>query len=196
MKKLILILLLLITGIGFSCRTGRAPKSNDPDIEKSIETYEIKPSVNAHIPKDGSGPVAGYTAETNPDTVMTFGRYGERVFVENGKVVNFIYDGVDPDKSYVMYESWDTGYYLTLVKKDEWVDAKFNKLCQIFIVGNPSLTRVNVPETMRYEQIIWTPRNDGTWELRIGTTERGCKSKSLDELQKMRGKGYENSVPK
>lgn len=177
-----------------SCQTGY--HANDPEIKENIDNYEIKVSQSARIPKDGSGPVAGFSAEAKPDTVITFTSLDDRVFVTNGNAVNFIYDGIDPDDTYIMYESWDDGYYLTLKSKMQGVDVKFHKLCQIFIVGNPSLTRIAVPTTMRYEQIIWTPRNDGTWELRIGSTERGCKSKSLDELQKVRDKGYESKIPK
>ena len=177
-----------------SCQTGY--HKNDPEIKENIDNYEITVSQSARIPKDGSGPVAGFSPEAKPDTVITFTGLDERVFVTNGNAVNFIYDGIDPDDTYIMYESWDDGYYLTLKSKMQGVDVKFHKICQIFIVGNPSLTRIAVPETMKYEQIIWTPRSDGTWELRIGSTERGCKSKSLDELQKVRDKKYESNVPK
>jgi hypothetical protein len=168
----------------------------EKEIESSIDTYEIKTSKSVYLPDDASGPIAGINLEENPDEIITFKSVGERIFVQNGKTVNFIYDGVDPDETYIMYESWDNGYYLTLIPKDERVNIKFEKLCQIFIVGNPSLTRLWIPDNLKYEQIIWTPRNDGTWELRIGTTERGCKSKSLDQLLKMRNHNYESGIPK
>lgn len=178
----------------FSCRTSYY--QNDPEIQQSIDNYEIKTSHSARIPKDGNGPIAGYIPEAKPDTIITFNTLDERVFVSNSKAVNFIYEGIDPDETYIMYESWEDGYYLTLKSRQEGVDVKFNKLCQIFIVGNPALTRISIPVAMRYEQVIWTPRNDGTWELRIGSTERGCKSRSLDDLQKARDKKYEGNVPK
>jgi len=194
MKKVVVFFLTLTFLV--SCQTGYQGYSDDPEIKENIENYDIQVSQSAKIPKDGSGPVAGFSPEVQPDTVITFTGLDDRVFVSNGNAVNFIYDGIDPDDTYIMYESWEGGYYLTLKKMTQGVDVKFQKICQIFIVGNPSLTRVAVPPSMRYEQIIWTPRSDGTWELRIGSTERGCKSKSLDELQKVRDKKYEGSVPK
>jgi len=169
---------------------------DDPEMKQYIQTYEIQASYSAKIPADGSGPIAGPTPLAKPDTVLTFTEINQRYFVPNGTDVNFIYDGIDPNETYIMYESWIDGYYLTIKNKYETVDVKFNKICQLFIVGNPSLTRISVPKTLKYEQIIWTPRSDGTWELRIGSTERGCKSKSLDELQKLRTKTYENNIPR
>ena len=49
---------------------------------------------------------------------------------------------------------------------------------------------------LKYEQVIWTPRKDGTWEVRIGTTERGCKSSALGNLKELRTKEYEKNIPK
>jgi len=198
MKHVLIILLLALQVSMFSCQTYRTQKDKDvvAEIEQSKSDYEIKPSMSVVIPKDGSGPIAGFTEASNSDVIITFSELGKPYFVQTGQTVNFIYEGVDPDDTYIMYESYGDGYNLTLRKKDDRVGVKFDKLCQLFIVGNPSLTNIKIPDNLKYEQIIWTPRTDGTWELRIGTTERGCKSKSLDELQKMRNKNYEGSVPK
>ncbi len=193
----ILMSLLVLTLFLSSCgQVYRESYQDDKEIQESINTYEIQTSYNAKIPDNGSGPITGVVPLENPDTVIIFTGLDDRFFVPNGKDVNFVYDGIDPDETYIMFESALDGYYLTLKNKYEGVDVKFNKICQLFIVGNPSLTRIQVPSTLKYEQIIWTPRKDGTWELRIGSTERGCKSKSLDELQKMRTKSYEEKVPK
>jgi hypothetical protein len=198
MKHLFIIMSLTMLLILFSCQTYRTQKDKEvaAEIEQSKNDYEVKPSKSVYIPKDGSGPVAGFSEANNSDVVITFSELGKPYFVQTGQTVNFIYEGVDPDDTYIMYESYGNGYNLTLRKKDDRVGVKFEKNCQLFIVGNPSLTSVRIPDNLKYEQIIWTPRIDGTWELRIGTTERGCKSKSLDELQKMRNKSYENAVPK
>jgi hypothetical protein len=199
MKKILILIALSSFIVLLSCQTGyRTQKDKEiaSEIEQTKNDYKITQSKSAVIPKDGSGPVAGFSEASNPDVIITFKEFGVPQFVENGKTANFIYEGIDPDDTYIMYESYGNGYNLTLRKIDERVAIKFEKLCQLFIVGNPSLTSIRIPENLRYEQIIWTPRTDGTWELRIGTTERGCKSKSLDELQKMRNKNYENSVPK
>ncbi|MFH1050535.1 MAG: hypothetical protein V1779_06340 [bacterium] len=180
------------------CQNYRTQRDKDvvAEIEQSKNDYDIRTSKSVVIPDDGSGPIAGFSEVSNPDVIITFSELGVPQFVENGKTANFIYEGVDPDDTYIMYESYGNGYNLTLRKKDDRVGVKFEKLCQLFIVGNPSLTSIRIPDNLKYEQIIWTPRTDGTWELRIGTTERGCKSKSLDELQKMRNKSYEGNVPK
>jgi len=196
-NKLFIISSLLIVTL-FGCQNYRTQRDKDvvAEIEQSKNDYEIRTSKSVYIPKDGSGPVAGFSDANNSDVIITFSELGVAQFIENGKTANFIYEGIDPDDTYIMYESYGNGYNLTLRKKDDRVGVKFEKLCQLFIVGNPSLTNVRIPDELKYEQIIWTPRTDGTWELRIGTTERGCKSKSLDELQKMRNKHYENSLPK
>lgn len=199
MKNLFIIISLAMLVIMLGCKTAyRTQKDRDvvAEIEQSKGDYEITSSKSAVIPKDGSGPIAGFTEASNSDVVITFSELGKPYFVETGQTVNFIYEGVDPDNTYIMYESYGNGYNLTLRRKDDRVGVKFEKLCQLFIVGNPSLTNIKIPDELKYEQIIWTPRTDGTWELRIGTTERGCKSKSLDELQKMRNKNYESNVPK
>ncbi len=199
MKAKILFLSVILAAFSLaSC--GKVYRENyeyDAANEESEEYYyDIKTSKSAVIPKDGSGPVTGFEPAPNPDKVITFTEVGQRIFVKNGSVVNFIYDGIDPDENYVMYESADGGYYLTLTPKDERIRVHFKKLCQIFVVGRPDLTIIDVPKNLRYEQIVWTPRADGTWELRIGTTQRGCSSEALNELQKMRTKKYERNVPK
>ncbi len=197
MKQIIfLTTVLLIVLMG--CQNYRTQRDKDivAEIEQSKNDYEIKTSKSVVIPNDGSGPIAGFSEASNSDMIITFSELGVPQYVENGKTANFIYEGVDPDDTYIMYESYGDGYNLTLRKKDDRVGVKFEKLCQLFIVGNPSLTSIRIPDNLKYEQIIWTPRIDGTWELRIGTTERGCKSKSLNDLIRVRDKNYEGNVPK
>ncbi len=196
MKNNIIKLAVILTSLlMFSCAN---VYRGDDDFQNSSEDYssDIQTTRTVYIPDDDSGPVAGFTPAESPDTVVTFSELGKRIFVKNGTTVNFIYDGIDPDDTYVKYESWEGGYYIQLMNKNQRVDVHFSKICQLFIVQNPSLTIVDVPRKLRYEQIIWTPREDGTWEVRIGTTERGCKSKSLQDLQKLRTKKYKNNVPK
>mgnify|MGYP005854188835 CR=1 FL=1 len=179
MKKIFIMFTITSVIAIFSCQTGyRTQKDKEiaSEIEQTKNDYKITPSKSVVIPKDGSGPVAGFSETSTPDIIITFKEFGVPQFIENGKTANFIYEGIDPDDTYIMYESYGNGYNLTLRKIDERVAVKFEKLCQLFIVGNPSLTSIRIPENLKYEQIIWTPRIDGTWELRIGSTERGCKS--------------------
>ena len=188
MKKIIYVTIAIITVFTLnSCVSGRGSAGESGDIETSKSVI---------IPKDGSGPIAGTTESANPDRVVHFGSVGEKVNVKTGEVVNFIYDGVDPDRTYVKYESTDEGYTLELAYRNDPVYITFKTICQSYIVSNPSLTNIEVPRELRFEQIIWTPRNDGTWEIRIGTIERGCKSQSLQDLQKLRNKNYELQIPK
>lgn len=161
-----------------------------------MEDIEITTTESVHIPGDGSAPVAGINAFDNPDKVITFTGVGEKYEVQRGQDVNIIYEGINPEETYIIFESTFDGYTLELAYRDEPVYLSFERLCQIAIVASPALTTIDLPKTLRYEQIIWTPRKDGTWEVRIGTTERGCKSKALNELQQLRTGEYEKNVPK
>lgn len=171
-------------------------KSTGIDDENTV--VNIKTSKSVSIPNDKSmTPVPGEQYFANPDTVLYIKSIGEKFEVKNGQEVNFIFeDNIDPDEIYFSYESTYDGYILQSHTKSERIKIEFKRMCQKFIVGNPNLTQVEIPESLRYEQIIWTPRSDGTWEVRIGTTERGCRSKALRELQKLRNNGYEKQIPR
>lgn len=163
---------------------------------------EDKPQVSVtntiSIPTDKDvAPMTGEMPANNPDTVLTVTSTDEKFFLRNGQDANFIYSGkINPEDVYWVYEQTIDGYNLSLKYKTEVVDIQFERLCQNFIVASPGLTNVKYPKSMRYEQIIWTPREDGYWEVRMGTTERGCKSKALQDLQKIRNKDYDKAVPK
>ena len=194
MKKFQLLALISVILI-VSCQiTKRSSDSKtDKDYGGNISTAQ-----SVVIPKDDkTSPVTGEMPVSNPDTVLTINEIGRQYEVKFGQEVNFIYeDGIDPDATYFSYESTYDGYILTLRERNEPIDVEFERMCQIFIVANPNLTYVEVPDELRYEQIIWTPRKDGTWEVRIGTTERGCKSKALNELRILRNHDYEKSIPR
>ncbi len=161
-----------------------------------IEDIDIEVTKSVTIPDDGSAPVAGVKPVDSPNRVLTFQKIDEEYEVKNGEVVNVIYDGINPEETYIVYESTFDGYTLRLAYRNDPVNIEFKKLCQIYIVASPELTKMKIPRSLRYEQVIWTPRKDGTWEVRIGTTERGCKSQALRELQELRNQKYENSIPK
>jgi hypothetical protein len=170
--------LLFISSVLFSCTTPRTGTVEKVELPKTVE-----------VPVDGSTPIAGMTPVEKAKTV-TFHGYGEKVNVKTGETVNFVYEGIDPDGSYLRYESTDEGYTLTLSKLTDYV----TRLCQTFIVASPVTTTIALANEVRYEQIVWTPRADGTWEVRIGTTQRRCKSEALDRLNKLRTKDYEKRV--
>ena len=194
-KKNIIALILLFIII-ISCQT--PPKkyriSTAPSLE--VESVNMKVSHSAVIPEDGSAPIAGIEPIEEPSRIITFNDIGQKFEVKKGETVNFIYDGIDPELTYIIYESTYDGYNLQLAYRNENILITFDKLCQTYIVASPMFTSIEFPDNLMYEQIIWTPRADGSWEVRIGTTERGCKSKALKQLQKLRTKEYERNVPK
>jgi len=96
----------------------------------------------------------------------------------------------------IVYESIDDGYYLHLKRSGERKTIEFKCLCQSFIVSNPESTSMVFDKNLRYEQIIWTPMENNLWEVRIGTTERKCKSRALDNIKQKRNSDYENKIPK
>lgn len=205
MKKILLLILCTITF--YSCAT--IPQSSRYDgnygsgdegsgAEERIykEEPKIKVSKTVFVPADGSAPIAGYEESAKSDAVVTFSEIGQKYKITRGQTVNFIYDGIDPESTFIVYESTLDGYSIKLAYKTDQILVNFSKLCQVFIVASPTFTNVYVPENLRYEQIVWTPREDGSWEVRIGTVERGCQSRALQNLQKLRSGNYEKSVPK
>lgn len=180
-----------------SCQTPSQKQYSSPRYEeKDVENVDIDVSMSANLPKDGSAPVAGIRAFDKADTIITFSEVGQRVQVRNGQNINFIYDGINPEETYIIYEQTLDGYTLELAYRNQKVNLPFNRLCQIYIVASPQLTTCEIPDNLKFEQIVWTPRSDGTWEVRLGTVERGCKSPALDQLQKLRTKDYEGKVPR
>lgn len=201
MRKLNFIIVMILALTLFSCKQLQKGWDDEDDkkdarSKKAQDLPDMNISKSVVIPGDGTAPIVGVDISDRPDTLLTFSSVGESFEVRNGQVVNFIYDGVDPEDTYILYESTFDGYILKLLKRDEIVDVEFKKLCQIYVVRAPELTNVDIPKNLKYEQIIWTPRADGTWEVRIGTTERGCKSQALKDLQRLRNKTYESNVPK
>ena len=154
------------------------------------------------IPKDGSSPIAYPDTNKNSSRVIAFSALGDRDTVYHGELVNIEYDNnLTDEKIYIAYESFDRGYYLELTSLHEMKRVKFNKLCQIYIVATPELTTVEFSDDLRYEQIVWTPREDNSWEVRIGTTGtgasgRGCNSEALQRINKLRTEEYEDNLPR
>ena len=203
MKVIIYILFSVGLVLMSGCYTPPAGNNKNSDVrfekaKEEVNKRDIATSQSVKIPQDRSRtPIAGEVPFESPDTVLYISQPGQKFEVKLGQEVNFIYDdNINPDETYFSYESTYDGYILELHKKTEPIEIEFKRMCQRFIVADPNLTIVVIPETLRYEQIIWTPRRDGTWEVRIGTTERGCHSKAVNELRKLRTKEYEKSIPK
>jgi hypothetical protein len=169
----------------------------DPSTTSANSTRIALPS-SVEIPTDGSSPKTGNASSGAGSRVriVTFDSVGKRVHVKNGETVNLIYDGIDPEAAYLRYESTHDGYELELAPRNQFMVVSFETLCQKFIVDHPANAAVNITDDLRYEQVVWTPRSDGLWEVRIGSTSRGCQSEALDGLNKLRSAQYEKTVPR
>ena len=164
-------------------------------VQPRTHDFENVPQTQSVVlPADGDLPIAGLDAVEKPTTTITFARVGESYEVSTGEKVNIIYDGINDEDTYLMYESVDDGYILTLSYLNEPVDIEFDRMCQTYVVASPEATTISISETLQYEQIIWTPRFDGTWEVRVGTVNRGCRSPALKHLNKLRGRQYNKQI--
>ena len=179
------------------------PDSDEDSFILELSTFstQAKPKPIAitrgiEIPADGTSPKASQTAFDGQLKVITFKNYNQREIVYNGEKVNVEYDpSLNLDKCYLSYQSDEDGYWLELSKLNDQKVVIFDKLCQTFVVATPELTTVRVTDKIRYEQIIWTAREDKSWEVRIGSSERGCKSDALNRLKDLRTKEYLENLP-
>jgi hypothetical protein len=188
---LLLLVTLAVAGLG-SCSQARNQAMMQGGYHQPMTTPL---PASLQFPSDGSLPVTGTGGGTAARTV-TFSAIGQRIDVKNGETVNLIYDGIDPETSYLRYESTDDGYTLELAQRNDFVVLDFKTLCQVFVVESPTTCAVSVPENLRYEQVVWTPRSDGLWEARIGSVNRGCRSEALDRLDRLRNSEYEKKIPR
>ena len=147
------------------------------------------------IPADGSSPIALKKTSDKAVREIVFSKMGQNEQVLAGEIVNIRYDGINPEKVYIAYESFEDGYFLELSSLIEQKVVNFGKRCQSFIVASPATTTIRVEDAVRYEQLIWTPREDNSWEVRIGTVQQGCKSAALEAIEKLRTREYESNVP-
>ncbi len=147
------------------------------------------------IPMDGSTPISMKKKNKEALKTLVFTKVGQREKVLNGDMVNIEYKDVNTNKTYIAYESTEEGYWLELSSLMEQKVINFSKRCQSYIVASPATTTVRVDDQVRYEQIIWTPRADNSWEVRLGTVEQGCKSDALEAIQKVRTREYQQNVP-
>lgn len=181
---------IFLIAVGIFLYSCAAPQQQQVDLE----SVNLPKSVS--VPTDGSTPVSSNENLAGEIQQIKFTAYGQKFTVNTGQNVNLIYEGIDPDGSYLMYESIDGGYTIQLAKLEEPVSINFTRMCQTYIVANPKATTIELSPDLKYEQIIWTPRADGTWEVRVGSVNRGCKSEALDRLNSLRTKDYNNSVQK
>ena len=71
------------------------------------------------IPQSGAPPIAGLAPVEAPSRTVSFTNIGEKLNVKTGEIVNIIYDGIDPENTYIVYESTPDGYILELAPKNE-----------------------------------------------------------------------------
>ncbi len=144
--------------------------------------------------KEGDEPVKGITVP--PVREVLFEAFGQVELVKFCESVEIIYDGIAPEDVQILYEAIDEGYLLHLKRIGERKVIEFKYLCQSFILSNPESTSLTFTDELRYEQIIWTPMENNLWEVRIGTTERKCKSRALESIKHKRTSDYESQIPR
>lgn len=169
-------------------------------LELSSFSTQAKPkpidvTQSIRIPLDGSSPIALKNQSNSAVRQIIFSKIGQKEKILNGETINIIYDGVNTSKTYIAYQSFEGGYWIELSSLLEQKVIIFSKRCQSYIVASPATTTIRFDDVVRYEQIVWTPRVDNSWEVRIGTTQQGCKSAALDAIRKLRTKEYETNVP-
>jgi hypothetical protein len=197
MKNILLLVLTTLVLAISSCATVKKMEYEDRLKQYGIERRPIELAKSVSVKTNGDPPVAGKTAASKPDRIITFRSMGEKYGIKAGETVNIVYDGVNPEDTYLRYEPTDDGYMMQLSSVFEPVNVVFRQVCELFIVANPAMTSVIVADNLRLEQIVWTPRSDNSWEVRIGTTgDRNCRSQALDYLQRLRTGEYERGLRK
>ena len=119
---------------------------------------------------------------TEPDTMLYWHYAGQEQCVPFGRRVNFSFTVADLQKYYLTYKLGAEGYCIQLTGLYEVKSLHFKARCQKFIVPDPSYVSITYDESVKREQIIWTPLLNGNWEVRMGTVEQGCISDALDQL--------------
>lgn len=150
------------------------------------------------IVDDGPTPTPPNEVPDSNKRKIVLDTVGQRELVYTGECVVI---SVAPSVSGTSSVQWESderglGYYVILEPRFEKKSLEFRHMCKAYIVDDPSVVDVTVDTVLRYEQIIWTPRADGKWEVRIGTTARRCQSAPLVKLQELRRTtpGYEEGV--
>jgi len=180
-----------------SCANVKKIEYEDLLKQYGIQRRPIDLAQSVTVRSNGDPPIPGKAPVSKPDRIITFRSLNEKFEIKAGETVNIVYDGVNPEDTYLRYEPTDNGYLMQLASVYEPVNVVFRQVCELFIVANPAMTSVIVADNLRFEQIVWTPRADGSWEVRIGTTgDRNCRSQALDYLQKLRTNDYERNIRK
>lgn len=171
------------------------PHLGEYEIELTTDADQIKlesiaTTQSVSIPDKDSPPEISDKPSKKFTRVVTFTKYGQEELVRTGESVNVTYENVDVPNSFISYRSVEDGYFLTLQKLSDKTPVKFNKLCESFIVRHPSKTLIMIDEKLKYEQVIWTPLENGQWEVRVGTVQQSCPSPALKDLDKLRSPDY------
>lgn len=143
----------------------------------------------------GSSPVTDTVENPRAQKTLKFRKIGDANEIRFGEVANVQVISDSPSmiaySTYFSFESVPGGYRMELTDINSIKTLRFDCMCKTFVVQSPRMADVAIDPTIRYEQLIWTPRKDGTWEARIGTDQRGCKSPALDGLNALRTSVYE-----
>jgi len=179
--------------------------SSRPDGDYVLQLKNIRPIVDTLLKLSVVRSVSVSKTTTpitdtveNPNAVRTiqFDSLRQREKILYGELVNTRIKGeAVAFRSYFSFESDYDGYWMELSDAQSIRPINFDCMCKTFIVLSPKTTDVNFDDRLRYEQIVWTPRKDRTWEVRIGNVRRGCRSEALEELPDLRTREYENNKP-
>lgn len=167
-----------------------------PSTEKYILQVIPNQSVNSvvkvaraiYTEKTGKGTLLKDLEWQTPDTTLYWHYAGQKHCVSFDKKVNFSFSMPDLQKYYMTYAIDGDGYCVQLTGIYEVTNLHFQARCQKFIVPDPSYVSLTYDESVKREQIIWTPLLNGNWEVRMGTVEQGCISNALDQLILMQEK--------
>jgi hypothetical protein len=163
--------------------------------EKKIERPTLAKCIE--IPADGSPPYITGECSERLKKDITFNKINQREFLTTAQKANIVYDkSIDTNNVYILFEQAENGYFLELMDIKQKKSLELNRICKTFTIANPYLASIDIADHLRYEQVIWTPRPDGQWEVRIGTTggRTKCKSPALNWLNKARTPEYERGV--
>jgi hypothetical protein len=170
-------------------------------IELQTDAYQTKVQdmelpLSVEIPDKDTPPRPGRSISGAASRVITFDTVGQSYLVFTGEIVNIQYKNIDTKKTFIKYSSVEEGYYIQLLETSTPTPVNFTKLCEKYIVASPSKTIIMVDNALKYEQIVWTPMDNGQWEVRIGTTGReGCSSPALENINKLRNPDYIKNRP-
>ncbi len=137
----------------------------------------------------------GFTEATkgevvNAHRVIDFSISDEATFTI-GEVVTINFDGIDFENYFIDFVQNDDNNKITLklVNKKNGV-ILFQEKCQNFQRFDLEIPKIEVADGLSPQQVVMTPLFDDHcqqigWDVRYGSIESGCKSKSITDIVKI-----------